>query len=75
MTQILLERRTIEGDSPVEKVWRILAVSRVAPIGYLARIRGASTSNLKYKMSPIAYQYCEGKLKSTHNRELKVPET
>jgi len=26
-------------------------------------------------MSPIAYEYCEGKLKSTHNRELKAPET
>ncbi len=71
----MLESMTKQGDSPVEEAWRILAVSRVPPIGYLAGNREASTPNLKHKMSPIAYEYCEGKLKSTHNRELKVPET
>ncbi len=34
----------------------------------------ALTSKIKYVLSPIAYEYCEGKLKSTLNRELKEPE-
>jgi hypothetical protein len=49
--------------------------SRVPVLGYEPGMRGASTSNAKYVDSPIVYQYREGKLKRTHNRELKEPET
>ena len=51
------------------------SVSWVLHLGNDAGIWGILTSNPKHELRPIAYEYCEGKLKSTHNRELKVPET
>jgi hypothetical protein len=35
---------------------------------------GASTSNPKYFLGPIAYKYREGKMKSIRKRRLKEPE-
>ena len=52
-----------------------MAVIRVLLPGYEAGIRGPLSSNPKYVSSPIANKYREGKLKSTHDRALKEPET
>ena len=51
--QSFLERNTLECDSHVGKTERIWACSRVSYTGYYARIWEASTSNLKYVLSPI----------------------
>ena len=75
LTRSLLERSTIEGDSPLEEDEKGLASPGVLSIGYLAGMWEASTSNSKYVLSPIAYKYSDGKLKRTLNRELKDSET
>jgi hypothetical protein len=70
-----LERHTIQGDSPVDKILEDVVVSWVLLVGYLAGIWVALTSNSKYSTRPIAYEYSDGKLKRTPNRELKDSET
>ena len=49
-----LEKKTIEGDSPVNEIWKDVQVSWVLLIGYWVRNWEASTPNLKYVLSPIA---------------------
>ena len=68
-----LEKDTVEGDSPVRKVWKDLWVSWVGLVGYQVWIWEASTSNPKYYLSPIVYKYREGKLKSTCKRVWNRP--
>lgn len=48
-----LEREAAEGDSPLAELQRILGVSRVLSIGYLAGMREASTSNPKHVLRLI----------------------
>jgi hypothetical protein len=50
-------------------------VSRVLPPGYEVGRWGASTSNSKHVLSPIANEYREGKFKRSLSRELTEPET
>ena len=50
----LLERSTIEGDSPVDVLRTEVVVSRVLFLGHGAGTWGASTSNPKYVLTPIA---------------------
>ena len=64
-----LKRYTIQGDSPVCEIVEDVMSSRVLLVGYLAGIQVALTSNPKYKPRPIAYEYSDGKLKRTLNRE------
>jgi hypothetical protein len=70
-----LEKCAREGDSPVVDNERDEEVSRVPSLGNGVGSWEASTSNRKYVKSPIEYQYREGKLKRTRDREFKEPET
>ena len=72
--QSALERVAEQGDSPVAITEQDVKVSRVLLPGYGAGNWEALTSNRKYVLRPIANQYREGKLKRTHDRELKDPE-
>lgn len=74
-TRSRLEWRAIQGDSPLAAPQQMVASPRVLFLGNGAGIRGASTSNPKYVLSPIAYKYREGTLKRTRDREFKEPET
>jgi len=71
----LLESSTIKGESPVAVTEQDVEVSRVVFLGYGAWKWEALTSNRKYVSRPIAYEYCEGQVKRTHDRESKDPET
>ena len=57
------------------EIKQAVKISRVPFPGYGVGIWEALTSNRKYVSRPIVYEYREGKLKSTHDRELKEPET
>ena len=70
-----LERNTIEGDSPVFEDKKDVTVSRIPFLGNGVGNWEALTSNRKYVPRPIAYEYREGKLKRTRDRESKEPET
>ena len=69
VTQSPLERGSIEGERPVEEAMMGKVAARVGRPGYDVRRWEASTPNPKYSISPIAYEYCEGKLKRTRDRE------
>lgn len=75
MIRTHLERWTIEGESPVGVVWRVVISSRVPGVGIPSERRESETSNSKYSTRPIANKYHEGMLKRTRDRELKDPET
>ena len=71
MTRSLLERSTIQGESPVEVNRVVVRVSRVLYLEIGVGIWGALISKTKYVLRPIAYQYREGTLKRTRSRVLK----
>ena len=71
-TWSLLERSTIQGDSPVKVEQKVLEVSWVPFLDNGVGIWGALISKTKYVLSPIADKYCEGKLKRTLDGEFKV---
>ena len=64
-----LERYAQECDSHVRVTEKILTVSWLLFTGYWIEIWEASTSNLKYNLSPIAKKYSDGMLKSTRDRK------
>ena len=71
-----LERYTIEGDSPVT-----LFIYSSAPFQRVGLFENSiltyavrSQRKLNIYCKPIAHKYCEGKVKRTQKRELKVPE-
>ena len=71
-----LEKGVIEGENPVHveivvyPVWLL----RVAHFGRGVQNRGNFPLELNIGLKPIAYKYCEGKMKIILERELKVRE-
>ena len=72
----LLERSTTEGDNPVGVSALVDTVhgQRVGLFGNAAQRGGKLHPRLNSGRRPIANKYCEGKMKSTLKRELKVRE-
>lgn len=71
-----LGRPAIGGDSPVGEILEgKQVVSRVPALDIGLGMRVAPSSKAKHYLSPIAYKYREGKLKSIPEGRLKEPET
>ncbi len=74
----LLERSSREGETPVFTLqcaaYRCV-FSESSSLGLLLKIGGKLHLKLNIGERPIANKYCEGKMKRTLKRELKVPET
>ena len=68
----VLERTTIEGDSPVlEARWSLVVSWVTRNTRNSARIRRDHPVRLNTPVRPIANQYCEGKVKRTPSRGVK----
>ena len=70
------DRATAVGKSPVENVWMVWAgiLSTTRHVKSCGKL-GRPLSKAKYIQRPIVNKYREGKVKSTPDGELKVPET
>jgi hypothetical protein len=72
-----LEKDIVEGENPVR--WRLLTIrdglDESGCLGMQPKMGGKFHLKLNIGTRPIANKYCEGKMKSTLKRELKVRET
>ena len=66
-----LESPTIAGDSPVQKLRTVSGI--LSSAGHVKSCVNSPepSGKAKYNKRPIAYKYCEGKVKRTSNRGVK----
>lgn len=71
-----LKKGAAEGESPLPAYSPagLVCFPRVALFGNGAQFGGKLHLELLKHLRPIAYKYCEGQMKRTLERELKVPE-